>query len=506
MSKTRGLLIWVRAGAALAVAMSVVGGCAEEEFSDDEWRRIDAIEPLRTEMPANPFNDASNPRMVDIAKLGQMLFFDKQAAEAITVAGSSGSMGEKGKISCQTCHDTAYLADSRPGRTSHGRTGYGSRNTPALVNLGYYDWTLWTGRLDSLVEHGAGAIGVAGTRVNFARFVYAKYKNEYNAAFPEKPLDERLGINPLDPTSVFPATANPKAAGAADGPWERMPEDARQAIYDVQAAFGRAWDAYPRQLKTPNSPFEQFVKTRGGSDTLTPEQKRGLKLFIGKAACNDCHNGPMLTDSLFHNIGVPDPVTPLPGQTTAPAPDRGRASGIVATIAPLAQLATWEATPGMARPAIFNGAGPFSDNRSLGKTRLEDLKTYADLHCLEGLDEMGACRNAKWDDTLEGVFRTPTLLNVAQTAPYFHTGEAATLDAVVRHYNKGGGQPGTFVGTKAVQLKPLGLTEQEIADLVAFMQSLSGDAPDPDWTANIAKPALPAWPPAEWTPPPATTM
>ena len=50
----------------------------------------------------------------------------------------------------------------------------------------------------------------------------------------------------------------------------------------------------------------------------------------------------------------------------------------------------------------------------------------------------------KYDDTLEGMFRTPGLLNVAKTAPYFHSGAVQTLEEVVPFYNQGGGSEGTF--------------------------------------------------------------
>ena len=54
--------------------------------------------------------------------------------------------------------------------------------------------------------------------------------------------------------------------------------------------------------------------------TLTPDETAGLKLFIGKAKCTNCHNGPLFTNGDFHNTGVPTPPK-MP-------PDLGRADGI----------------------------------------------------------------------------------------------------------------------------------------------------------------------------------
>ena len=59
---------------------------------------------------------------------------------------------------------------------------------------------------------------------------------------------------------------------------------------------------YDGQAFEPDSPFQRYVE--GDHSALTSAQKRGLRLFIGKAACSDCHNGPTLSDGAFHNIGV----------------------------------------------------------------------------------------------------------------------------------------------------------------------------------------------------------
>ena len=70
--------------------------------------------------------------------------------------------------------------------------------------------------------------------------------------------------------------------------------------------------------------------------------------------------------------------------------------------------------------------------------------------------------------TLRGAFKTPSLRNVALTAPYFHNGSAATLAEVVAFYNRGGDAPG-----KSPLIFPLGLSVAEQADLVAFLEALT---------------------------------
>ena len=74
-----------------------------------------------------------------------------------------------------------------------------------------------------------------------------------------------------------------------------------------------------------------------------------------------------------------------------------------------------------------------------------------------------------------GAFKTPTLRNVAVTAPYMHDGSMATLRDVVVHYNNGGvtneGDPVNDFLSGGI--RPLDLTEDEIDDLVAFMEALT---------------------------------
>lgn len=430
---------WLALGAALAAT-----GCAElgddvDGFSSEEWKRIREIEPLATPMPRNPFNRRDTDRAV--ARLGQMLFFEVDLAEALTADGPTGKAGETGKVGCVTCHDPKrQFIDSRPFPTSHGRTGFTRRNTPTMVNLGWYEWIGWAGRHDSLMMHGAGVWGTSASVLSYAHYLYRKYRQEYDAAFPDTPLDPAL--DPAAPDAArFPPTGNPKASPSApDGPWEKMAPEDQRIVLQIQANLGRVFDAYPRMLVSRNSPFERYV--RGDHGALGPAARRGLRLFIGKAACNDCHTGPLLSDGKFHNIGVPDP----PGAQ----PDLGR----------FGDMSTMLTSP-------FSGAGPFSDDREAGRRKHATVQPN--------------------DESMKGAFRTPMLLNVAETGPYFHTGLFGTLEDVVRFYNRGGGEPGTYAGTKDPKLVPLGLTEAEITDLVEFLKSLTGAPPDEEWTRDIAK-------------------
>lgn len=77
------------------------------------------------------------------------------------------------------------------------------------------------------------------------------------------------------------------------------------------------------------------------------------------------------------------------------------------------------------------------------------------------------------DEKDKGAHKTPTVRNVALSAPYMHDGSQATLEEVVAWYDKGG-HPNPWLSDK---IKPLNLTEQERADLVEFMKALTSDTP-----------------------------
>jgi cytochrome c peroxidase len=160
----------------------------------------------------------------------------------------------------------------------------------------------------------------------------------------------------------------------------------------------------------------------------------GLRLFIGKAQCATCHNGPLLTDQHFHNTGVP-PREPA-------NPDRGRSVA----------MATVQADE-------FNCLGSYSDAPAAACQELSFMAT----------DDLG----------MEGAFKTPTLRNVGLRAPYMHAGQFATLEEVVGHYVRSpaaavGHSELAHEGTGHTERKPIRLTEQEARDVAAFLSTLSG--------------------------------
>jgi cytochrome c peroxidase len=186
------------------------------------------------------------------------------------------------------------------------------------------------------------------------------------------------------------------------------------------------------------SRFDRYVRAVINGDpaarqALTRQEVNGLRLFIGKAQCATCHNGPLFTDQHFHNTGVPP--------RDAAQPDRGRGA----------------ATAKVQRDQ-FNCLSAFSDAPP------------------------GACQELRFmvsdDPALHGAFKTPGLRNSALRAPYMHAGQFASLDEVIAHYNEA---PVAAVGHSELAhggaghstREPIRLSGQQIKDLASFLSTLS---------------------------------
>lgn len=207
------------------------------------------------------------------------------------------------------------------------------------------------------------------------------------------------------------------------------------------ANFGKAIQAYEWTLNRMDAPFDdqlaeylQLAEEGGGAQQEHPLHL-GLKTFVRKGQCLACHKGPALTDSAFHNPGLQDPS----------AGRSGRLAGVEQLLA-----------------SVFRADGEFSDSPNWTRSG-----PAARTHNLASEDP--ALVSGR-----EGAFKTPTLRNVALTAPYMHTGSLATLADVVEFYNRGGDPADTFAGVRADTILPLNLTDEEKAALVSLLESLTG--------------------------------
>jgi cytochrome c peroxidase len=248
--------------------------------------------------------------------------------------------------------------------------------------------------------------------------------------------------------------------------WDCMPKDDQDLITRVFVNFGKAIAAYETKLVSGNSPFDQFVTEGPGSAAISPSARRGARLFVGKAACTECHNTALLSDNDFHNVGAPQVGHGVP--TEADCPSGGVCDCVVGpgTTAP-------DGSPLAGKPA--KNCLPWGARDGLAK-----LRGNAFLRNSVWSDDPGDDSRSRYlsDDTFplasvpKGAWRTPTLRDIALTGPYMHDGAYRTLQEVIQHYNVGGATNG--VGVPAPQLRPLFLTESEQTDLVEFLKTLTG--------------------------------
>jgi cytochrome c peroxidase len=359
--------------------------------------------------------------------------------------GGLGQLGETGKVSCASCHNAeAWLADQRsnPNNVALG-ADWGTRNAMSLVNAAYQTpFQHWDGRFDTsfgpAIGPGENPKSQNSSRLAIAHMLWTKYRDEYNAVF-DPDLDPALDPLAAD-AARFPATGKPKPTAAdADGAWEMMTPEDRVVVNRIFINWAKAIVSYVRKLRSDASPFDLYIA--GDTTAISAAAKRGAKLFIGKAACSDCHEGPIFSDNKFHNTGV--------AQTGdhVPAMDDGR----FAAVTPLLGHA-------------FNSSSPYSDDTTTGR--------------LDGLVA---------DEIQRGAFLTPMLRNCTRTGPFMHAGQLGTLEEVIELYDRGGDEAG-FAGTKDEKIRKLNLTAGEKKDLVEFLLTLDGPELDSSLLANTANP------------------
>lgn len=205
---------------------------------------------------------------------------------------------------------------------------------------------------------------------------------------------------------------------------ERVEEDGRYAEA-FQAAFGsarvttsrvsEAIGSFVRSIRSTESPFDRFHA--GDEAALSPAAQRGLRLFRGKATCAQCHvlghGHAALTDGRFHVTGVV--ARTFGGPAGLPDADRMKD-----------------------KDSVDRGRGRFSEA-----------------------------------STEERAFKTPTLRDVAKRGPYMHDGTLPSLEDVVRFYARGAVPDPSLDPV----LKGFEVSDAEVRDLVAFLESLSGDVP-----------------------------
>jgi cytochrome c peroxidase len=368
--------------------------------------------------PSDPSN--AYEARADAAALGRTLFEDPR-------------FSRNGRVACATCH--AAGLQFQDGRPLGQGIATGTRRTMPVPGASHTPFLFWDGRKDSLWSQALGPLEDAaehgGNRLRLVKLLAARYREPYTKVFGALPMLEAL-----------PDDASPNGTEAERAAWSALPDATRDDVDRAFANFGKAIAAYERGLAYGESRFDAYARATlagdgRGQGALSAREVRGLRLFLGQGQCVTCHQGPLFSDQSFHNTGVPP--------RDANAPDRGRAEGIE-------KLVRDE----------FNCLGRYSDARPEECDELRYLKTGDPGHL--------------------GAFRTPSLRNVADRAPYMHAGQFATLEAVAQHYAR---SPKAAIGESELVRpgerrkdregrEPIRLSARDVGDLAAFLGALSG--------------------------------
>lgn len=335
--------------AVFALALSVVACEKKETAAEFKPEILPLPAPLaRYEAMEVP---GDNPTTPEKAALGRQLFFDKRLS------------GDETR-SCYSCHVCEHgLTDGLP-KAIGAFNKQLPRSSPTLWNIGYHKMFYWDGRSPSLEKQGMAAWqgGNMGAK-DHESDILAKINGlqGYRSQFQKVFGGEATAENMMQAISAFERTII-----SGDTAWDR-------------------WQA-------------------GDQSAASEAARRGFEVFK-QAKCNNCHDGVLLTDQQFHNVGI---------GMDAPEPDKGR----------------------------FNAT-------------------------------------KKDEDT--GAFKTPTLRDIARSAPYFHDGSVATLEDAV-DLMLGGGKPNQYLDKKNIEKRTI--TADQRRDLLEFLKSLNVDC-------RLSEPPLP---------------
>ncbi len=317
-----------------------------------------------------------------------------------------------GSVSCASCH--------HPGMqwTDRRKLGMGldevDRNTPTLNNVRLNRWFGWDGANDNLWS-----------------------QSKRPLLDPREMGVDEKHVGNLVRTDPTLSCQYRRVFGAAPG------TDNERVMVDI----GKALAAFQETLESGRTPFDDFRDALARGDRKAAAQypeaaKRGAKIFVGRGNCSLCHFGPNFSHGEFHEIGIP--IFRKSGGV-----DWGRYQGIK-----------------MLRASRFNLLGGYNDNPQ----QADGIFT----------------RHVQLADQTFEQFRVPGLRNVALTAPYMHNGHFATLRDVVSHYSKidptqlhlahiflGGPDGLNEAPPTDTLLQALKLSDREIADVVAFLETLT---------------------------------
>ena len=369
---------------------------------------------LQTLLPTEALADETNALagQPEAEAFGELLFFEHE-------------LSPQG-VSCASCHDPNHaFSDPLPLSIGISETG---RHSPSLLGVAHQRWLNWDGSCDSLWCQAIGPIekanemGSTRTRLTSVIADLERLRTPYEALFGPLPAHDHW---PLD---AAPGEMDPVLNEA----WLSLSDEDKSAATGVLVNVAKSIAAYEATLTIPEAPIDELAiryqdDPEAAFDWLDADARRGLELFTGEGQCNSCHLGSLGSNLEFHNIG-------LPLSDTLDPDDLGRYLGIEAL-----------------RENPFNSAGEYSDDPSGFKAnRIDQL--------IQSTEQLGQ-------------FKVPHLRNLTSSAPYMHSGQFETLEAVVRHYSEMDDVP--LQGHIEDFLQPQNWSDDDIESLVSFLELFS---------------------------------
>lgn len=308
-------------------------------------------------------SDGDKKRLVE---LGRVLFFEK------TLSGN-------GKRSCASCHNpNKYFTDGLAKSRAFDNKSFVARNSPTILYAAFQYSQRWDGFLNSLEDQITSVLFSREEMNSNEEIIHKNLAGErkYREAFKKT----------FNNDSLSSISANNVAIAIA-------------AFIGSAAPF--------------NSDFDKYIN--GDHKAMTPQQKKGFNLFMGKAKCGTCHFAPLfngLLPPLYNSTEVEVIGVPKTDQLDKPVYDEDR-----------------------------------------GRYNLFPTRFY------------------------EKAFKTPGLRNVSETKPYMHNGAFNSLETVMDFYNKGGGNGiGLIHKNQTLSDEALNLSKEETENIISFMNSLT-DSP-----------------------------
>jgi cytochrome c peroxidase len=234
------------------IATLFLAACLPDTFSTFEMEQIEALRFDPDALPPGSDPDFDYP---GAAALGELLFLDK-------------TLSVDGSVSCDSCHDLETGVDPRGEAVSEGAGDFTARNAPTLLETAYRRRWGWAGQFCDLDAQNAFPL----TNKNV-------YGHQTDAAHAVS--EALLGGENAD---AFVAVFGPRPTA-----WD--PDV-------VVADMGKALEAFVRTLPPSRTPLDRLLD--GETEALDDAEVRGLKLFVGKGHCIDCHSGPLLSDEALH--------------------------------------------------------------------------------------------------------------------------------------------------------------------------------------------------------------